>query len=83
MQFTDFFEFKNDPDKFFAIAKKGEDIVITKKGKPVLSLAGITKDEVEDFILAKHYKLEKKSRSIESSSAKIYSHKEVKKRLGI
>ena len=83
MKFTDFSKFKDDFDKFMNLAKKGEDVIVTQKGKPVLSLAGITKEEAEDFILAKYYKLEKKSRGIETGNTKVYSSKEVKKRLGI
>lgn len=83
MKFTDFSKFKDNFDKFMKLAKKGEDVIVTKKGKPILSLAGISKEDAEDFILAKHYKLERKMRDIESCSTKIYSHKEVKKRLGL
>ena len=42
MKFTDFSKFKDDFDKFMNLAKKGEDVIVTQKGKPVLSLAGIT-----------------------------------------
>ena len=83
MKFTDFSKFKDDFDRYMNLAKKGEDVIVTQKGKPILSLAGISKEDAEDFILAKHYKLEKKSRDIESSSTKVHSHKEVKKRLGL
>ncbi len=82
MKFTDFFKFREEFDKFINLAKKGEDIIVTKSGKPILSLAGISKEEAEDYILAKHYKLEKKAMSIESGD-KVYTHKEVKKRLGL
>ena len=82
MKFTDLFKFRDDFDKFINLAKKGEDVIVTKSGKPILSLAGITKEEAEDYILAKHYKLEKKARNIESD-VKVYTHKEVKKRLGL
>ena len=82
MKFTDFGKFKNELDKFANLAKKGEDLIITKSGKPFLSIAGINKDELEDYILAKHYKLDKKARAINSHS-KALSHKEVKKHLGI
>ena len=82
MKFPDIFKFKDDFDKFITLAKKGEDVIVTKQGKPILSLAGISKEEAEDYILAKHYKLEKKSKSIEAGT-KVYTHKEVKKRLGL
>ena len=78
MKFTDFSQFKDDFKKFMSLAKRGEDIIVTQRGKPILSLAGISKEDAEDFILAKHYKLEKKARSIESNT-KFYNHKEVKK----
>ena len=81
MKFTDFSKFKDDIDKFIKLAKDGEDVIVTKSGKPFLSLAGIDKEDVEDYILAKHYKLDKKSRDLETDS-KVYSQKEVKKRLG-
>ena len=83
MKFTDYSKFKDDFNKYIGLAKKGEDVIVTQKGKPILSLAGISKEEAEDFILAKHYKLEKKSRKLETNTPKIYSTKEVKKRLGL
>ena len=81
MKFTDFSEFKNKFNKFISLAKKGENIIIMQSGKPILSMSGITKDEIEDFLLAKYYLLDKKGRSL-GASTKFYSHKEVKKRLG-
>ena len=82
MKFTELFNFKDDFDKFISLAKKGEDVIVTKDGKPILSLAGISKDEAEDYLLAKHYKLEKKAKELESGT-KVYTHKEVKKHLGL
>lgn len=82
MKFTELFDFEDDFEKFISLAKKGEDVIVTKNGKPILSLAGISKDEAEDYLLAKHYKLEKKARDLESMN-KVYTHKEVKKRLGL
>ncbi len=81
MKFTDFSKFKDDIDKFLNLAKKGEDVIITKAGKPILSMAGISKEDAEDYILAKHYKLDKKVKSVQDS--KVLSHKQVKKHLGI
>lgn len=80
MKFTDFSEFKDKVDKFINLAKKGEDIIVTKSGKPILSIAGITKDDIEDFVIAKHYNLDKKSKNITQNS--FISHKKVKKHLG-
>lgn len=82
MKFTDFKEFKNKLNKFVDIAIKGEHIIITKLGKPIISLSGISNDEIEDFILAKHFKLDKKAKSITTSS-KTLTKKEIQKRLGI
>ena len=81
MKFTDFSKFKGDIDRFLNLAKSGEDVIITKAGKPILSMAGISKEEAEDYILAKHYKLDKKAKSIQDS--KVLNHKQVKKHLGI
>ena len=81
MRFTDFLKFNDDIDKFLNLAKKGEDVIITKAGKPILSMAGISKEDAEDYILAKHYKLDKKAKSVQDSKA--LSHKQVKKYLGI
>ena len=81
MKFTDFSKFKDDIDKFLNLAKKGEDVIITKSGKPILSMAGISKEDAEDYILAKHYKLDKKAKSIQDS--KVLNHKQVKKHLGL
>ena len=82
MKFADFSEFKNDFEKFISLVKKGDDLILTKSGKPIISLAGINKDDIEDYLIAKHYKLEKKAKKIESAS-KSYTHKEVKKYLGL
>ena len=81
MKFTDFSKFKDDIDKFLNLAKKGENVIITKAGKPILSMAGISKEDAEDYILAKHYKLDKKAKNIQDS--KVINHKQVKKHLGI
>ncbi len=81
MKFTNFSEFKDDIDKFLSLAKKGEDVIITKAGKPILSMAGINKEDAEDYILAKHYKLDKKAKNVQDG--KVLSHKQVKKRLGL
>lgn len=81
MKFTDSSDFKDNIDKFLKLAKKGENIIITKAGKPILAMAGISKDEAEDYILAKHYKLDKKAKNIENS--KTFNHKQVKKHLGL
>ena len=81
MKFTDFSKFKNEIDKFLNLAKKGEDVIITKSGKPILSMAGISKEDAEDYTLAKHYKLDKKAKNVQDS--KVINHKQVKKYLGI
>ena len=81
MKFTDFSKFKDDIDKFLNLAKKGEDVIITKAGKPILSMAGISKEDAEDYILAKYYKLDKKAKSVQDT--KVLSHKQAKKHLGI
>jgi len=83
MKFTEFSDFKDDVDMFISLAKKGEDIILTKNGKPFISLSGIDKEDLEDYILAKHYNLEKKSQKIENKNNKVFNSKEVKKRLGI
>ena len=79
MKFTDFKDFKNDFKRFIEIASKGENIIVTKSGKPFLSLSSIDKEDVEDFLITKHYKLDKKVRNL---SQKLISHREVKKHLG-
>ena len=81
MKFTDFLKFKNEIDKFLKLAKQGEDVIVTKAGKPILSMAGISKDEAEDYILAKHFKLDKKAKDITNS--KVLNQRQIKKHLGL
>ena len=59
MQFINIRELSRSPSKYVKIANEKDDIVITKNGHPYALLSKITEEELEDFILVKHFNLEK------------------------
>ena len=58
MQFINIRELSRSPSKYVKLANEKEDIVITKNGHPCALLMKINDDELEDFILTKHFDLE-------------------------
>lgn len=87
MQFINMRELSRSPSKYVKLAHADNDIVITKNGHPYAVLLKITDEEIEDFILAKHYRLEEEfdAAKQEYSSGKTISAanllREVKKEL--
>ena len=59
MQFINIRELSRFPSKYVKIANEKDDIIITKNGHPYALLSKINDDDLEDFILAKHFDLEK------------------------
>ncbi len=43
--------------------KKGEDVVLTRRGKPEAALIHLTEDEIEEFLLLRHPTLLKELKS--------------------
>ena len=78
IKLTEWSDFKDDLDKYVDLVNKGEHVFITKKNKPFLSLSSANMEDLEDYLLAKHYGLDKKSRK-----SKYYTHEQVKKHLGL
>lgn len=58
MKFITVRQFSRSPSKYISLSSNGNDIVITKNGHPVALLSEFTEDDIEDFILAKHFDLE-------------------------
>jgi len=59
MQFINIRELSRSPSKYMKLAnEKDDDIVITRNGHPYALLLKINDDDLEDFILAKHFSLE-------------------------
>lgn len=58
MQFINIRELSRFPSKYVKLANEDNDIVITKNGHPYAVLSKIEENEIEDFILAKHFKIE-------------------------
>ncbi len=83
MKFTEYKEFEKNLKSFSNIAKKGESVIVLNNGKPIFSISKINDEDLEDFILSKHFTLEKKAQMVTSNNLKTYSSKESKKRLGI
>ena len=59
MQFINIRELSRSPSKYMKLAnEKDDEIVITRNGHPYALLLKINDDDLEDFILAKHFNLE-------------------------
>lgn len=59
MKFATVRELSSGTSQLLKKIEKNDAVIITKFGKPRYLLVEITEDEIEDFILAKHYGLEK------------------------
>ncbi len=44
------------------IEEQGEDIILIKNGKPCILLKAISEDDLEDYIVAKHFGVDKLAR---------------------
>ena len=58
MQFINIRELSRSPSKYIKLANEDNDIIITRNGHPYALLLKIDDEELEDFILAKHFNLE-------------------------
>ena len=58
MKFINIRELSRSPSKYIKLANEENDIIITRNGHPYALLLRINEDELEDFILAKHFNLE-------------------------
>ena len=59
MRFINIRELSKSPSKYLKSANEEGDIIITRNGKPFAVISKIDESELEDFILAKHFDLEK------------------------
>jgi len=58
MQFINIRELSRAPSKYIKAANEDDDIIITRNGHPYAMLLKINDNDLEDFILAKHFDLE-------------------------
>ena len=59
MKFATVRELSSGTSQLLKEAEQNEAVIITKFGKPRYLLIEISENEIEDFILAKHYNLER------------------------
>ena len=59
MIFANVKELKNKTSEFLRATQKGEDVVVTLRGKPIAVIHSLTGDDIEDYIL-NHPKMKKK-----------------------
>ena len=59
MKFINIRELSRSPSKYIKLANEENDIIITRNGHPYAVLLKINGDELDDFILTKHFNLEK------------------------
>ncbi|MDW7682197.1 MAG: type II toxin-antitoxin system prevent-host-death family antitoxin [bacterium] len=58
MQFVNIRELSRSLSKYIKIANEADEVVITKNGHPYALLSKIDDVELEDLILAKHFRME-------------------------
>lgn len=51
MKFANIKELQRDTSGIIALVEKGEDVIITKRGKPAAVIYPLTEDEIEDYLL--------------------------------
>jgi prevent-host-death family protein len=59
MKFVNIRELSKSPSKYIKSANEEGDVIVTRNGQPYAVISKIDGEEVEDFILAKHFNLEK------------------------
>ena len=62
MKFINIKELSKSPSKYIKSANEEGDIIITRNGQPYALLSKIDGVELEDYILARHFDLEKQFR---------------------
>ena len=58
MEFVNIKKLTQSPSKFIQLANENDDLVITQDGHPYALLVKINEEELDDYILAKHFDLE-------------------------
>ena len=69
MRFVNIKELSQSPSKYIKMANEKDDIIITRNGHPYAILSKIAADELEDYILAKHFNLDKEFNSAKKEYA--------------
>ncbi len=59
MHFITIRELSKSPSKYVKLASENDDIVVTRNGHPYAIISRMDGSELEDYILAKHFNLEK------------------------
>lgn len=59
MQFATIRQLKNQTSKIIAQSHQGREVVITRHGNPMALLVPVDEESLEDFILVKHFNLER------------------------
>lgn len=59
MRFANMKELKEKTAFIFSMADKGEDIIVTYKGKPRAVIHGLTEEDIEDYIIANSPRIRK------------------------
>jgi prevent-host-death family protein len=59
MKFVNIRELSKSPSKYIKSANEEGDVIITRNGQPYAVISRIEGGDLDDFILAKHYDLEK------------------------
>ena len=59
MHFINIKTLSRSPSKYIKLANEKDDIIITRNGHPYAILTKIDDEDLEDYIIAKHYNLEK------------------------
>jgi len=58
MQFVNMRELSRSTSKYVKLANEEDDVIITRNGHPYAIMVKFAENDLEDFILAKHAKLE-------------------------
>ena len=66
MQFVNIRELSRSPSKYVKLANEKDDVIITRNGHPYAMMVKFQEDDLEDFILAKHMKLNSEFESAKS-----------------
>ena len=54
MKFVNVKELKNKTSSILHYAEKGDDVIVTLRGKPYAVLHHLSEDDIEDYILLNH-----------------------------
>ncbi|MBY0451232.1 MAG: hypothetical protein K2X01_11470 [Cyanobacteria bacterium] len=79
MKFANMREASQNFSNITRLIEEGEEVVLTKNGKPYLLIQKLDGDDLEDYILAKNAKVEEAAKNHQPGP----SLDEVKKRFGV